>query len=266
MESNEPPQATLTTPTDPSRLSKVLGELGDRLCSEHHTRRVEAHEERDREIDRQNQEQEIEFRRKRLWKERGVRYQKCTLANFEVVTTAHRLVRDALYAYHNALADNVRQGVNLVLIGPEGTGKDHLLASLFNPAISAGLSIKWTSGAVLWSRLRDGINESEAEWTIMRQYITPDILVLSDPQPLFDRLSNYQAATLYRIVDERVNNCRVIWAAMNCADRAEADSKLSAPIVGRLTDGAVSLACDWKSYRQPLDSRRMPAGAEYASD
>ena len=253
MESNQPP-ATLTIPTGPSKLSEAVRQLADERAAEE--------EQRQREIDQQNRDFEINERRIRLWKERGVRYRECTLANFKAVTTAHRLVRDALYAYHNALADNVRQGVNLVLIGPEGTGKDHLLASLFNPAIDAGLSIKWTSGAVLWSRLRDGINESEAEWTIMRQYITPDILVLSDPQPLFDRLSNYQAATLYRIVDERVNNCRAIWAAMNCVDRAEADSKLSAPIVGRLTDGAVSLACDWASYRQPLDSRRMPAGGD----
>lgn len=227
-------------------MSSVL----DRLVSPEHVAKMAARRAANEEREKAARLAEIEARREKLWEERGIRYRACSLENFVASSPRARKVVAALKAYRDDLAANVAAGKGIILTGFVGTGKDHLLASLFDRAIDAGFTLKWTSGARLQARLRDGIGSAEDELLLLRQYTAPDILVLSDPMPISGELTQYQRTCLYAIIDQRYNDQQPVWCSINAAGRAEADERIGAAIVDRLVDGALSLVCDWPSYRK----------------
>ena len=259
-----PPPANATTPTGPAKLSESVRAVCERLGSDEYNAERERVERRRRDAERQLRQAEREAFREAFWKVRGKRYRRCTLENFRAPTEDQREVLATIQGYAEQLAANIEAGINLILTGPEGTGKDHLLAALFDPAIDAGFSLKWTSGAMLWSRLRDGITDATTERSLIADYTKPDVLILSDPQSISGALSKYQQDKLYEIVDTRYNHCQAIWVTLNCANKSEADEKIGAQVVGRLRHDAVSVGCSWDSFRQSQDgkSRRMPAGGK----
>ena len=79
------------------------------------------------------------------------------------------------------------------------------------------------------------------------------LFILSDPLPPGGRLSDYQATMLYVILDRRYRECKPIWASVNTVGRDEADARIGAPLVDRLRDGALVLACNWPSHRKPWE-------------
>ncbi|MBU2025994.1 ATP-binding protein [Patescibacteria group bacterium] len=235
------------TLTGPARLSEVLDRVVAKLPA---AERLAAQlAEANRQFEAAKLAGEIDERRKRLWESRGRRYAGCTLENFQAVTPDQRVVVERLRAYRGTLAEKVEAGVGLVLTGPSGTGKDHLLAGLFDAAISAGLTLQWTSGPKLCIRFRDRIGNDEDERRTIRQYTDPDVLVISDPMPMFGALTNYQAQVLYEIGDTRANAMRPTWVTINAKNRQEADGRLGPQIVRRLSQDAISLACNWEPYK-----------------
>jgi DNA replication protein DnaC len=190
---------------------------------------------------------------KDLWEERGDRYRRCTLGNFQVETEAQREVLRQISEYGDRLAEEIAMGTNIVLTGPIGTGKDHLLAALMSLALAGDHTVQWTCGARLFSRRRDGIITNTSEWSLIERYSRPAVFVLSDPITERGALTQDQRNTLYQIVDARYNDCRPIWITINAKDRAEASTLMGSAILDRLRDGALSLACNWGSFRKPLD-------------
>ena len=250
---NQPPAATATgtTPTVPSRLSESVKRVAARLDSPEHAARKQALDADQAARDREDEAADVRQFRLRLWRERGSRYEKCTLEHFITRNAAQRKVVAAMMDYAADLRGYVGGGRGLLLLGPSGTGKDHLVAALFNPAVDARLSVKWISGALLFSRLRERIDSTgESERKLLEEFTLPNILAISDPVPVGCELTGYQRVMLYQIVDARYNNRRPCWVTINASSGAEVDAKLGAPIVDRLRDGALSLACDWPSYRK----------------
>ena len=205
--------------------------------------------EEDRQAQAERLAAEIAECRKRLWESRGRRYERCTLENFLATTPDQESVVRKLQAYRGVLAENVAAGVGTVLTGPSGTGKDHLIASLFEAALAARLTVRWTSGPKLFIRFRDQIGSEEDERRIIRQYTDPDVLALSDPMPVFGALTGYQAQILYEIADTRANALKRCWVTINAKDRAEAEGRLGPQIVRRLSGDALSLSCPWPPYQ-----------------
>jgi len=233
--------------------------------------RAEA-EKRRREMEQAEEEAKdrvISSRRRSVWEQRGRRYQNCTLENFETGGVEAKIqVLEELRTYQDGVREMIEAGCNLVLTGPVGTGKDHLLAALFEPAIALGKTLVWTSGARLFARMRDRIEpigRQESESRVLAEYQRPDVLVISDPMPLAGQLTQYQRAVLYAIVDERYNHCRAIWCSINARGRREADETIGSAIVDRLVDGALSLSCNWPSFRHAGNAKQIKAAAGEAS-
>ena len=93
-------------------------------------------------------------------------------------------------------------GDGLVLFGAAGTGKTHLLVSSAKVAIEAGLSVVWTNGQDL-ARFRAAIDGDGSESKVIREIGKPSVLVLDDVLPPGGSLTDYQATTLYRIINAR---------------------------------------------------------------
>lgn len=117
--------------------------------------------------------------------------------------------------------------------------------------VSHGLSVAWRSGPELYGSFRDAIGQDEPESAVVARLIFPTILILSDPLPPKGVLTDYQAQTLYRVIDGRYRECRRSWVSLNMADGSEADDRLGAALVDRLREGAVIVHCNWPSYRRP---------------
>jgi len=189
---------------------------------------------------------------------RGARYERCTLQNYRTHTKSQQAVRDAILGFSEDMALHVKQGDGVILLGPAGTGKDHLLVGLARVAImkcrftfsgSRRNPVQWTNGADLFASVRDAI-KNEDENRVVNGYIQDPILVISDPTPVTGAITEFQANTLYRIIDGRYSRCKPTWVSINVGSRQEAEEKLGVQVVDRLAHNSLVLQCDWPSYRR----------------
>jgi DNA replication protein DnaC len=192
---------------------------------------------------------DMRFEAARLWAMAGKRYQRCTLDNFVADTPEKKAVVAVLSEYAANMRDMIESGTNVILSGAPGTGKDHLLAGLCHVALECGFTVDWRGGSELWLRLRRSIDERN-EYDMIAEIVRPDVLVLSDPIPPHTEPTNYERAMLYAIVHRRYSNLRPIWVSMNCG-RSRAEEILGLAVADRLRHGAVSIACQWDTYRRP---------------
>ncbi len=195
---------------------------------------------------------------KALWKARGERYRRCTLGNFETTPgSKQETVLKRIAQFAGNLDEEIRLGTNLLLTGEKGTGKDHLVAALMTLAMAAGHIVKWTSGAMLVERLHFAIANDEDEAAVRQLYTRPTVLVVSDPAWEHNPLSRYQQEKFGGIVDTRYNHLRPTWITLNATDRKEADELLGEALVDRLCHEAVSIWCNWPSYRKSRPEEEM---------
>lgn len=182
--------------------------------------------------------------------QRGKRYADCRLGNFNLDSDAHRKAVELLTDYAENVADRIESGTSILFIGPPGTGKDHLMTAICRAAILGGKRVMWANGQDLWGSFRDAISEEANETTIIQRYVRADVLAISDPLPPRGALSDFQASTLFRIIDGRYSNMRPTWMTLNVTNRAEAGERIGHQTIDRLAHGAVIVGCNWPSYRQ----------------
>lgn len=182
---------------------------------------------------------------------RGDRYASCRLSNYEVTTDKQKAVLERLTDYRDDLREFVKAGRGVVMFGPAGTGKDHLLMALAGAAIvREGLTVGWQNAMDWFGAIRDSFDGHRQEADLVDELSRPDVLLLSDPLPPFGKLTDFQANMLLRVVDKRYSMLRPTWITINCKSRAEAVERMGVQIVDRLSHDAVVCFCDWESYRK----------------
>lgn len=191
---------------------------------------------------------------KRIITARGKRYAVCKLSEFDIGSDQHQLARsraiEQIASFCSELeANNASQ--NLILAGPSGSGKDHLMFYALRFAVMrGGVKASWVDGQRLFSELRDGITDGRTEREILTDYLRADVLAISDPVPPNGSLGDHQRNVLYRLIDERYSHCRPIWMTVNASSPAELDSRMGVQLVDRLLHDAVAVNCFWPSYRR----------------
>jgi DNA replication protein DnaC len=215
-------------------------------------------EEEIAEEDRRHQERaahEETYRRKNAWlafcEDRGSRYADCRLGNYECASEAQRAVVSDLTRYGQDMRLHLHRSEGVVLYGPSGTGKDHLLTGLAYMAIAEhGLSVKWRSGMQIFSEIRDRMETHETEYAYVHSFKSPDVLILSDPLPPMGPLTQFQSVKLYEILSSRYDNGKVTWITINVKDGAEAAERLGTAVYDRMRHDATARFCNWPSYRK----------------
>lgn len=199
-------------------------------------------------------EKEKRWQRNRTWDElirqAGERYRNASFQNYDVTHEGQREVVTALAEYASNIEKEILAGHGVVLFGPSGTGKDHLVIALAREAVKADvLSFQWAGGQKLFSEARDLMDSYKSEAWFVQQYVRPQVLILSDPTSVKGNLTDYQAGLLYQIIDGRYRACRATWVTMNVAKGEEAEERLGVAIVDRLRHDSVTPFCKWPSYR-----------------
>lgn len=189
-----------------------------------------------------------------LIQRRGPRYEDCRLANFATDAGGQAKAVESLRTFGSNLLDNCESGRGLILFGPKGTGKDHLAMALATHAImNHGLDVEWVNGMDLFGRFRDAMDDKDTtEHDLVRHYARRQILYISDPVPPVGNLTEFQAATLFRILDTRYSNMMPTWITVNVTSAAELDARIGAQNGDRLRDGALAIFCNWPSYRKAV--------------
>ena len=149
------------------------------------------------------------------------------------------------------MPDRIAGGGGLVLLGPPGTGKDHLLAAAMRSAIiDHGFSVAWADGLRLYQRIKSAIAKNKTE-AFLESMFKPQILALSDPVPPKDELTAYEMCILRDIVEHRYSHGLSTWVTTNVDNKTDAKRLFSGAVLDRLLHGATELFCDWGSYRKP---------------
>lgn len=181
----------------------------------------------------------------------GPRLERATLDNYACRLPGQRAVLQALREYAGEIHSEIGAGNGIVLFGPSGTGKDHLLVALAKLAIKEGFSIDFRYGPDLYGEIRDRIERHDLEGPWVDRLALADVLLLSDPVPTRGDLTPHQASMLQRVLDRRYRKMRPTWVTLNVQSGREADERIGAAIVDRLKHGAVVAYCDWPSFRTP---------------
>jgi DNA replication protein DnaC len=180
----------------------------------------------------------------------SVRSEDCWLKNFDQSHDHQAAAVSQLADYCREAARRVGAGEGLLLFGPKGTGKDHLIVAVARAAIRVGKSVRWQNGMDLFGDIRDAIDKGDAEREIVRRLVAPDVLYLSDPLPPVGNLTEFQGSMLFRILDGRYSRRKPTWCSVNVASGNELDGRMGAQNGDRLRDGALAIFCDWPSYRK----------------
>lgn len=212
-------------------------------------------EAEDREWQKQAEHQIREGEKRRWWARyiaaAGKRYENCRLDNFEAESPAQRKAITKIRAFAAKLADEIAAGHNLLIHGPVGTGKDHVLTGLIWLAIQAYKTVEWRDGATMYAEWRDAMDRNTSEQSLIERLIEADVLAISDPVPGRSAITDFQAERLGKIIDARYRNNRPTWITSNVSSIEQLESLTSARFTDRFADdNCLRVFFNWESWRQ----------------
>lgn len=181
---------------------------------------------------------------------RGPRYAECRLGNFQCQHEGQRAAVERLKAFARDLVAETRSGTNLLVFGPKGSGKDHLLSAMVFAAVRQDVYPRWVNGMDLFGEVRDLMDEGGSERRYVEALVAHQVLYISDPLPPSGPLSPFQQATLFRVLDGRYSRRKAVWCSVNVASSGELEDRIGAQNADRLRDGAIAIYCDWPSFRK----------------
>lgn len=176
------------------------------------------------------------------------RYRQATFDTFEAPTPAHRTVREACREYAQTAEEGV--GGNLMLLGPVGTGKTHLLAAMarhlrLERAVMAKVATPRNIIKALRATWAKGSEQSEA--SVLAEYVEgSEVLMLDEAGLGFG--SDGELVQLYDVIDGRYARNLPTVVASNLSAAAMKDT-LGDRIFDRLRENATVYAMEWPSYR-----------------
>jgi DNA replication protein DnaC len=185
----------------------------------------------------------------------GRRYVRCLFSNFSTgpkESEKKQAALDACRDYVENFPQHYEAGRSLVIVGPKGTGKDHLLTATIREIatrLKTPGKVIFRDGLRLFSEFRASFGTAVTEDKIIDKYIAPKLLAISDPLPPRGTLSEHEQRMALRIIDGRYRESLPMATTINAVNRAEISDRLGAQATDRLFDCAIVVRCVWESYR-----------------
>jgi DNA replication protein DnaC len=140
---------------------------------------------------------------------------------------------------------------NLIIAGPCGTGKDHLLFCVLAKFIfHANADVQHYRGCNLTAELIAGARDGKNEQIIAR-CIDANILSISDPIPPSGEFSDFIRRSMLRIIDNRYADMKPTYLTVNLKDSKQMREKIGDEMTDRILEKGRAIRCFWESYRTP---------------
>lgn len=199
----------------------------------------------------------LEWRRHREWlKHSGIprRFRTRTLNSWVPTAKPNEAVHKVVKAYAESIGQHVADGTGMVLLGPPGLGKSHLLTALVAEAIKSDYSAAY----VVWP---DVVSEVKAGFNLPYQEDRRDIigllrgrdLIALDELAIKANATEFEHSLLFDLLDYRYRHQLPTLAASN-ATREGLASAVGERIADRLSECSPLLVLTGQSQRpsQPL--------------
>jgi DNA replication protein DnaC len=189
-------------------------------------------------------------------REAGRQYAGATFDSFRCYGTDaeqqdQRAFVDDLKLHCSTFPQSIDNGGNVVLLGPCGTGKDHLMIGMVREAIRSGChDVGWVDAAEMFGTLKDALAAGQIVGDYLREWIKPQLLVISDLIPGGDALTPFETDILFRLLNARGRRLKATWVNANVQSREEASQKMSAKCLSRLGFRAFVARTTWSDFRK----------------
>ena len=138
---------------------------------------------------------------------------------FDLLLSILRLLPQRL-SNQNILRTEDEDLKGMVIMGPPGTGKTHLMTGFaYQCTISQGISCIFQSFAELLSELRQGYSEGKSDIEIIEPHLQTDILIIDDLGK--GRNSDWELGILDMLISERYNRNQMIMVTTNFTESEE---------------------------------------------
>jgi len=189
----------------------------------------------------------------------GKRYVRCRLDTFDCTGDEPENKKKAVAQcrdYVNGFPDHHEAGRSLILIGPKGTGKDHLVSAVVREIakrLGKPGAVVFRDGLSLYAEVKATYDNHVRTDSVVEKYTRPILLSISDPLPPVGALSQHDQSVILRIIDGRYRECLPLAVTVNCSSRKEMSDRLGPQATDRLFDCAIVVVCNWKSYRKAYE-------------
>ena len=138
---------------------------------------------------------------------------------FDLLLSILRLLPQRL-SNQNILRTEDEDLKGMVIMGPPGTGKTHLMTGFaYQCTISQGISCIFQSFAELLSELRQGYSDGKSDIEIIEPHLQTDILIIDDLGK--GRNSDWELGILDMLISERYNRNQMIMVTTNFTESEE---------------------------------------------
>jgi DNA replication protein DnaC len=163
-----------------------------------------------------------------------------TFANFEASrqTTAFEMVRSF---------QDIMRGT-LILHGPYGTGKTHLLSALCNALHEQDKACLFASSTKLFSAIQDLIGRNESYVSLLNRAMHTPLLIFDDIDKA--KATDFRQEIYFAIIDERTR--RELPTAISTNKLAELESFVGGAVRSRFKIGQIDIEMNGSDYREEL--------------
>jgi len=178
------------------------------------------------------------------------RFSDRSIVNYRAKSPGQRKALEICTEYADNFDAHKDSGRCLLLLGKVGTGKTHLACGIANRLLHKMTRrvVYRTVGDILMDiRASFGSREEVSEMELMRPIMSADLLVLDEVGAT--KPSEFELATLYRIINGRYEKCLPIVIVSNLA-ASELGEAIGERCFDRIKEGgAVVVPFDWASAR-----------------
>lgn len=183
------------------------------------------------------------------------RFRQKTFENYQADTPKQQAAVDAARWFLTQIESG--NPANLLLLGSNGTGKNHLATAIVNAYVSQpGRTALFTEALKFLRAVKESWSKGgKAESEVLRLYREPDLLVIDELGVQFG--SETESMYLTELINDRYNWLKSTVLIGNLTVK-ELEGLVGTRALDRLRDNGKMVICDWQSFRGSGNAKKMP--------